>query len=199
MDKKEGIGAILVFIIAYAFFFALLAYLTKNYEFVYYAIVISTLLTTIVLHYKQLHLKTVILWGLSILGLMHLAGGTIDIYGIRLYDFWFVDNLLKYDNIVHAVSLFVATFVAYNIISPHLDLKIKHHPALFSLLLILITFGIGALNEILELGAVVFLDAQEAVGDYFNNAIDLVFNLIGSVIAVFFIHPYHKKRIAERS
>ena len=123
----------------------------------------------------------------------------INIYDIRLYDFWFIDNLLKYDNIIHAASLFVATFVAYNIISPHLDLKIKHHPALFSLLLILIALGIGALNEILEFGAVVFLDAQEAVGDYLKNASDLVFNLIGSVIAVFFIHPYHKKRIARKS
>lgn len=199
MDKKMEIGFVLIFTIAYAIFFTLFAYLTKNYEFVYYAIVISTLLTTIVLHYKQLHLKAAILWGLSILGLMHLAGGTINIYGIRLYDFWFIDSLLKYDNIIHAASLFVATFVAYNIISPHLDLKIKHHPALFSLLLILIAFGIGALNEILELGAVVFLNAQEAVGDYLNNAVDLVFNLIGSVIAVFFIHPYHKKRIAKKS
>lgn len=80
-----------------------------------------------------------------------------------------------------------------------MDLKIKHHPALFSLLLILIALGIGALNEILEFGAVVFLDAQEAVGDYFNNAADLVFNLIGSVIAVIFIHPYHKKRLAKKA
>ena len=199
MDKKEEIAFILIFTIAYAIFFTLLAYFTKNYEFVYYAIVISTLLTIIVLHYKQLHLKAAILWGLSILGLMHLAGGTINIYGIRLYDFWFIDGLLKYDNIIHAASLFVATLVAYNIISPHLDLKIKHHPAPFSLFLILIALGIGALNEILEFGAVVFLDAQEAVGDYFNNASDLVFNLIGSVIAVFFIHPYHKKRIAKKS
>src|SRR3989338_4568002 len=144
MDKKREIRLISIFTIAYAFFFTLLAYLTKNYEFVYYTIVISSLLAIIVLHYKQLHLKVAILWGLSILGLMHLAGGTINIYGIRLYDFWFIDNLLKY-------------------------------------------------------GAVVFLDAQEAVGDYFNNAADLVFNLIGSVIAVFFIHSYHKKRIAKKS
>jgi len=141
MDKKREIRLISIFTIAYAFFFTLLAYLTKNYEFVYYTIVISSLLAIIVLHYKQLHLKVAILWGLSILGLMHLAGGTINIYGIRLYDFWFIESLLKYDNIIHAASLFVATFVAYNIISPHLDLKIKHHPTLFSLLLILIALG----------------------------------------------------------
>lgn len=83
MDKKREIGFVLIFIIAYAFFFILLAYSTKNYEFVYYAIVISSLLAIIVLHYKQLHLKAAILWGLSILGLMHLAGGTINIYGVR--------------------------------------------------------------------------------------------------------------------
>ena len=148
----------------------------------------------IVLYYKKLHLAPVILGGLSIVGFMHLAGGTVDVYGTRLYGFWLIEGILKYDNVIHLVSIFVATFVAYSIVSPHLDLRVKHHPLLFSLLLVLIALGIGAINEIFEFGAVVFLDAQEAVGDYFNNALDLVFNLIGAIIACFFIYPYHRKR-----
>ena len=57
--------------------------------------------------------------------------------------------------------------------------------------------GVGAFNEILELIAVVFLGAAEQVGDYFNNALDLFFNLIGSTIACFFIIHYHKKHIKK--
>jgi uncharacterized membrane protein YjdF len=62
-----------------------------------------------------------------------------------------------------------------------------------------IALGIGSLNEILELGAVVLLGAQEIVGDYFNNAMDLVFNQIGSVTAVFFIHHSNKKKVVKKS
>ena len=38
----------------------------------------------------------------------------------------------KYDNIIHALSLFVVTFVAYSIVSPHLDLKTKYKVALLN-------------------------------------------------------------------
>jgi uncharacterized membrane protein YjdF len=125
---------------------------------------------------------------------MNVAGGNAYIHGTRLYDLWIIEGILKYDNIMHALSIFIATFVAYNIISPHLDLKTKHHPILFSLLLILIALGIGAVNEILEFMAVILLGAQEGVGGYLNNAWDLVFNLLGSIIAVFLIFPYHSNR-----
>ena len=32
-----------------------------------------------------------------------------------------------------------------------------------------------ALNEVTELGAVIFLDASKGVGDYLNNSFDLFF------------------------
>jgi len=195
MDKKTESRLIIIFTSLYLIFFGLLAIVKKNFEFLFYAIILSSLIILIVSYYKKLHLTFIILGGLSILGFMHLAGGTIDINGTRLYDFWIIQDILKYDNIIHALSLFVVTFVAYSIVSPHLDLKTKHHPILLSLLLVLTALGIGSVNEILELGAVIFLGAQEGVGDYLNNALDLVFNLLGSIIAVFFIHSYHKRRI----
>lgn len=194
MNEKKESKLILIFTVTYLILFTLLAIARKNYEFLFYTIILSSLIILIVLYYKKLHLTYIILGGLSVVGFMHLAGGTIDIFGIRLYDFWIIPGILKYDNIIHALSIFVATFVAYSIISPHLDLKTKHHPVLFSLLLIFIALGIGVINEVLEFGAVVFLGAQEAVGDYFNNALDLVFNMLGAVIACFFIFPYHRKR-----
>ena len=58
--------------------------------------------------------------------------------------------------------------------------------------------GTGALNEVLEFGAVILFGAAKQVGDYLNNALDLVFNLTGSIIACFFIHPYHKKQIKKK-
>ena len=51
--------------------------------------------------------------------------------------------------------------------------------------------GVGAGAEITELLAVVFFDASAAVGDYYNNAIDLVFNLLGSLTACGYLIIYH--------
>lgn len=199
MNQKGGVRLILIFTIAYLALFTLMAFTSGNYEFLYYTAITSLLIILIALYYKKLHLTSVILWSLSVLGFMNIAGGNLYFYGNRLYDIWLIQGILKYDNVLHALAIFVATFVAYNIVSPHLDLKTKHHPVLFSLLLILTASGIGAANEIVELGAVVFLGAQETVGDYFNNAMDLVFNLLGSIIACLFIFPYHRKRQTETS
>lgn len=56
----------------------------------------------------------------------------------------------------------------------------------------MIASGFGAFNEVLELGAVAYLNAAKQVGDYFNNAFDLLFNMLGSIIACFFLMRYHK-------
>jgi hypothetical protein len=60
-------------------------------------------------------------------------------------------------------------------------------------LLILISLGIGALNELIELIAVVFLGATEGVGGYINNALDIVFNLFGAVISCIYIWFHYEK------
>ena len=51
------------------------------------------------------------------------------------------------------------------------------------LIVVLAVTGVGALNEIFELGAVVFTGST-GVGGYYNNALDLIFNLIGAIIGV---------------
>ncbi|MFC2135778.1 DUF2238 domain-containing protein [Bacteroidota bacterium] len=183
------------FTIGYLFTFTLLAIFKKNYEFLYYTIILSILIFIIVLYHKKIHLTKHILLGLTILGAMHIFGGNIHFFGTRLYDIYFIPGLLKYDNIVHSFGIFVATFVVYSFLHPHLDKQIDHNAVLLSLILISITMGIGAFNEVLELGAVVFFGAAKQVGDYINNAVDLVFNLIGSVIACFFIIRHHKRKL----
>ena len=183
----------LYFAIGYLVIFAILAIINKNYEFLYYTFILSALILIIVLYHKKIHLSKTVLFGLTILGVMHLLGGNIHISGTNLYDIWLIPpNILKYDNLVHVFGIFVATFAIFSIIQPHLNKKINHNPFLLSLILVSIAMGIGSFNEILELVAVVFLGATKQVGDYFNNALDLVFNLIGSIIACFFIIIRHR-------
>ena len=153
----------------------------------------SILIFIIVLYHKKAHLTYHILIGLTIGGALHIFGGNIYLGTTRLYDYWLIPHYFKYDNLVHTFNTFVATFVIYSLLKPHLDKKLDHNSFLLGLLLVLITMGLGAFNEILEFGAVIFLGAAKQVGNYFNNALDLVFNLIGSSLAVIRIIIYHKR------
>lgn len=193
MDKEKELKLILVFTWIYLIFFILLAVVRKNYEFVFYIAVICLLTITTILHHKELHLKPTIVGGLSVIGLMHLAGGNLHFNGIRLYDIYLFQSFIRYDQIVHTLGFFVATFVSYSLIRPYLDTRMKHHPLVLSIILILTASGFGAINEVLEFAAVIFLGAAQAVGDYYNNAWDLVFNMLGAIAACIFIHPYHKR------
>lgn len=193
MKEKTELKLMLWFTIIYLSIFTILAIFKKNYEFLYYTIFMSALIFIIVLYHKKVHLTKYILLGLTILGALHIFGGNIHILGTRLYDTWLIPNIFKYDNLVHTFGIFVSTFIAYSFIHPHLDKKMNHNGVLLSIILISVAMGIGAYNEILELGAVVFFGAAKQVGDYMNNAIDLVYNLGGSIIACFFIIRYHKK------
>lgn len=183
-----------VFTILYLGIFTILAIINRNYEFLYYTVVLSGLITIIVFYYKQLRLSESVILGLTILGAIHIFGGNLYFAGTRLYELYFIPGVFRYDNFVHLVGTFVATFVAYNLLSPYLDMKIKHNWILLSILLITVTLGIGAFNELLEFVAVVLFDAAQQVGDYMNNALDLFFNFIGSAFACLFIVYHHRKR-----
>jgi len=194
MKNESQWQVILNFTIAYLAIGSTLAVTNKNYEFLYYTAGMSALIFIILLYHKRLHLQNTIIAGLAFVGAMHVFGGNIHLWGTRLYDIWIIQGLLKYDNLVHFAGIFVATLVAYNLLYPHLDKKLKHSPVLLALLIILVASGLGALNEILEFGAVLYLNAAQQVGDYFNNAVDLIFNLLGSIAACAVTVTYHIRR-----
>ena len=192
MMEKTKLKLIVYFTIAYLIVFTFNAILKKNYEFLFYTMIISVLIYAIVVHYKKMHLTNWIICGISFFILLHFLGGNVYIKGTRLYDFWLIYKFFKFDNLVHLVGGFVATFIVYNFIRLHLDRNFKHNKVLFSVLLILVVSGGGAINEIIELIAVVFLNAAAQIGDYMNNALDLVFNLLGSIGACLLIMiKYH--------
>lgn len=193
MTEETKLKLILYFIVGYLIVFGFLAILNKNPEFLYYIIIMTLLVIIAVRYHRKLHLPASVLTGFSIFGLLHVAGGNLFINSKRLYDLWLIKGVLKYDNLVHFIALFFITIASYSLLRPHLDKKIKHNKFLLLLLFILISLGIGVFQEILEFGAVIFFNAAERVGNYVNNALDLVFNLIGAVVASVFLLIYHKK------
>lgn len=181
------------FTVCYLVIFSVISGVQRNYEFLYYTGVIAVFIFVIAFYYHHFHLTLPLVICLTLLGIMHILGGNFYINSTRLYDFWLISGIFKYDNLVHAFGTAIATLVAYNILLPQMEDSARFRPFAFSLMLVLIAMGIGALNEIVEFFAVVFLGAAEGVGDYFNNTVDLVYNLVGSIIVAVFLYRHHRK------
>jgi uncharacterized membrane protein YjdF len=185
---------IFFFTILYLLVFSIIAWQKGNSEFVYYILLMAILISIIINYYQKIPLSNWSLLGLSMMGFVHLLGGSINIGQTRLYDMWFIEGWLKYDNVVHFTNIFIATLIGYSILAPHFDYRIQRNRILLFFLLILIALGLGTLNEVIELFAVLFLNAQERVGDYLNNAFDLFFDLLGSISACLFLSLYLKRK-----
>ena len=127
-----------------------------------------------------------------------MAGGGIYISGVKLYGTMLLPIIgepyyvLKYDQLVHAYGFGVTTFLMWHLLKPSLRLNEKRRWVSLSIVLVMAATGAGALNEVIEFMATV-IDPSNGVGGYINNAIDLVSNLIGAIIAMIIIVKMEKK------
>ena len=158
-----------------------------NYEFSGYGLVAGLLFFVLVwADNKYYKLPVQALWLFAIWIIMHMLGGGVYIGGVRLYDFLLIDILdrggefviLKYDQFVHFYCYVAISTVIYFMLKKHMK---RGHRAALIVFTILASIGVGLLNEVIEFAMVVFADAAEAVGGYYNTALDLVFNLIGAI------------------
>ncbi|MBU0929465.1 MAG: DUF2238 domain-containing protein [Nanoarchaeota archaeon] len=193
MIEKSRLKIISYVIILFILSLLVLLIINKNFELVFYIVEIAVLTLIVIFYHKHLYLTRNILFGLFLFAALHILGVYIYIGDVRLYDFWIISNILKYDNIVHFIGSFVAALIAYNLLFPYIDDKIKMKGIYLTLLLILIVSGVGAFNEILELVGVIFFNAAKDVGGYMNNEFDLVFNLLGVLAASIYLVYYYKK------
>jgi len=184
---------ILVFTIVYLAAFTVNGILWGNYEFLYYTVLMGVLIYSIIILHQRLHLAFFILFNLSILGFLHLLGGNLYFGQIRLYDFYLIPAIFRYDNFIHAYATFIATVALYSLLANFIDVEIKKRYLIFAIILILMAIGLGTINELVELFAVVFFGVAERVGSYFNNALDLLFNTIGAVLATVVIYFYRER------
>ena len=120
-----------------------------------------------------------------------MSGGGILVNGKLLYELMIFQlvgapyNILKFDQFVHIVGFWVATLTFYHILAPIIKENNRKFVAL-SIVLAMAGLGAGALNEIVEFTATVFVK-ETGVGGYENTSLDLISNLIGSAGAVAYI------------
>ena len=192
MKLKNGEIFLLLFTAAYILAFSIYYLSVKNYEFIWYIFVLVFFALVIGGTLRKTNFDYVILWGLSICGLLHMSGGGIVIngnvlYALEIFKFFNVGDtyILKFDQIVHAFGFGVTTLVFWHLLKGNLNKNYSR--GLMYIIVFAAATGAGALNEIVEFLAAVFIPST-GVGGYYNNSLDLVFNAIGSLIALTYIH-----------
>jgi len=188
LEKKNYL--ILFFTVAYLVTFTVNAIIWANFEFLYYTVLMVIVICLVISLTKKLHLGFFILFNLSVLGFLHLLGGNFYLGATRLYDFYLISGIIRYDNFVHTYATFIATLALYSLLFDFIDERIRQRYPLFALILVLMAIGLGSLNELVELLAVVTFGVAEKVGGYFNNTLDLLFNTIGAILATVIIYFY---------
>ena len=196
MKLKRGHWWILLFTVAYILAYSIYYISIKNYEFLWYILVLLFFFGLIFFTLEKSKFDYLILWGLSIWGLLHMSGGGLIVNGNVLYNFQIIHLfdigdtfILKFDQLVHVFGFFVTALVAFHLIKN--QVKSKPNWTLVYILSALISMGLGAVNEIVEFIATVSI-TEVNVGGYYNTALDLIANAIGAFLAIFIMKRRNK-------
>lgn len=162
--------------------FGVVALWNRNSEFLLYIGVVVVVVAVLFLAQPRIRLSEGILWGLTLWSILHLSGGNIRIQENVLYSMELIPVILRYDQLVHAFGFGVSTMLCYHLLKPSLRPD-QNRWGIIAFLTILMGCGIGAINEIVEFLAVKTVP-QTNVGGYDNTLLDMVFNLIGAMVAV---------------
>jgi hypothetical protein len=181
----KGERPILIVNLIYLPAFTAVALTRSNWEFVLYAGVVLLVALWIFWKQRDVRFDRSTLWGLSLWGFLHMAGGNVPVEDGVLYGLQLVPVLLRYDQLVHLIGFGVVTLVCFHLLRPYLRPDTRHWGAL-SVLVVLMGSGVGALNEIIEY-IVDKIVTESGVGGYDNTLRDLIFNLIGGMLAVLWL------------
>lgn len=119
------------------------------------------------------------LWAMSLVGLFNVLGGVLLIDGVPLYTVDLVGNL-RYDKVFHAAAATAFMIVAWEAMKRWSGEGYQEGPML--MMTWLVVMGGGAVVEIAELiGSAM---SNVSVGNYWNNAYDLVANATGAAVGV---------------
>jgi hypothetical protein len=174
---------VFLFSLVYIVAFTLLSLRRHNYEFLMYSCVVIAAVIVMLLLDQFIRFSPGLLWGMSFWGLLHMAGGNVSVGGDRvLYELQLIPVVLRYDQFVHAYGFGMITLVCYRVLCDYLRPEVQRWWPL-AILVLLMGSGMGALNEIIEFIAQKTMP-ETKVGGYDNTLWDLVFNLLGGIVAV---------------
>jgi uncharacterized membrane protein YjdF len=167
-----------------------------NYEFLAYIAVVLVAAGVVISIHLRHPLSPALLWCLSVWGLLHMAGGLVTVPqswpvggdSHVLYNLWLLEDVLKFDQLVHAWGFAITTWLCWEGLRSMLEEGGQAvTPTVGKLVLCVAAgMGFGALNEVIEF-TVTLLVPDTNVGGYLNNSLDLVFNMLGAILAALVI------------
>lgn len=180
-----------IFSAIYILAFAALAVVKGNAEFIIYTVVVALAAALVVyIDARRVRIPAWILWCLSVWGLAHMLGGNLpltrsDGEPIVLYSLWLIpfnatEGYLKYDQVIHVFGFFTTACLCAVLLQPLLRQEKRAAVGPYALSAFA-SMGLGALNEVVEFGAVLALPDTN-VGGYINTGWDLVCNTVGAAI-----------------
>jgi hypothetical protein len=191
--QSPKITGVASFTILYTLGFLALSLSRENYSALPYLATQLALMVFVYIAHKRIHYALPLLWSLSLLGLLNLAGGVITLpllnngnEGIPYYlnDLWFLNEWFTYKTCIHVYGLGVITWVNWqtlcNIIHSRYQRRLMPSTGLL-LLVVTSAIGYGAIGEI---AAYLFSLSfnPERVMDYGNACKNMTANLCGALI-----------------
>ena len=194
---KKGEWFLILFNLLYIIPFTIYYININNFEFLGYIAILVAIFLFIAGTLRKTRFDYFILWGLSIWGLLHMAGGGVRfngnvLYALELIPIWVTENffILKYDQFVHFYLYVIVAIAVFYLLRR--QLKNGANYKFIYLVSALSSVGIGGLNEIAEFIMVLTL-ANTGVGGYYNTAWDLVFNTGGAILGVVIAHFKYRR------
>lgn len=188
MDRK--LYPVIAFTVAYLLVSGGWIFYVGNVEFLAYIVIMLVLAGVVWVVHQRVDLPLGAIWCLSAWGALHMAGGLVHLSEAWpvgggtpvLYNWHIAGPYFKYDQVVHAFGFGTTTWVCFcglRTLAPQLAMP----PSLGALTLCVAAgTGFGALNEVIEF-ITTLLVPEHNVGGYLNTAMDMVYNLLGAVLA----------------
>lgn len=180
----------------------ILALARGDHEFLFYIGVMLLLIAVVWVVHRSVALSPGVLWGLSMWGLAHMAGGLLTVptgWPVEadsrvLYTLWLIPERLKYDHVVHAYGFGMTTWVCWQGLRAAFRRRGTAVVPAFGLLVLAVTAGLGfgALNEVVEFVATLLVP-ETNVGGYQNTGWDLVANAVGATVAATLIWKFDRR------
>jgi len=172
----------------------------SNLEFVIY---VGVIVAAFVLLFGTLHITkfpSYILWLISIWGLMHILGGSVQtsdgvLFAYHIYPFLDLGGefyILKYDQVVHGYLYGVMSIVFLHVLTN--TLRATGPAWILILLAVMASMGVSAMNEIMEFLIAMNLE-RHGVGGYENAMLDLIFNFGGAIVGIMLLYIVNKKSV----
>lgn len=146
-----------------------------------YVLIVAVAFLGLALAEDRVHFSLVVLVGLLLWGLGHLAGGIVELSGDRILYNGLFTRWIHFDNVVHFVGFGIAGLACWEALG--VWLPTDRAPTVATVVfVVLLACGVGAVNEVVEF-AITHALPETQIGGYENTGRDLVANLLGGLVA----------------